>query len=99
MEIETSEQLAFIPEQVENIMIGVIDGVLKTEVYLEEKVNKSLRMLGLESFGKESCGLFFQIAPRSRRLTAIKYTIHSVQQDAPQRQRDQVVSKPVAGDN
>lgn len=39
MEIETSEQLAFIPEQVENIMMGVIDGVLKTEVYFEEKVS------------------------------------------------------------
>lgn len=38
MEIETSEQLAFIPEQVESIMMGVIDGVLKTEVYEEEKV-------------------------------------------------------------
>ncbi|CAN0090476.1 unnamed protein product [Sphacelaria rigidula] len=39
MEIETSEQLAFIPEQVENIMMGVIDGVLKAEVYFEEKVS------------------------------------------------------------
>lgn len=50
MEIETSEQLAFIPEQVENIIMGVIDGVLKTEVYLEEKVSKCWRILGLERF-------------------------------------------------
>lgn len=42
MEIETSEQLAFIPEQVESILIGVIDGILKAEVYLEEKVSYRL---------------------------------------------------------
>lgn len=38
MDIETSEQLAFIPEQVESILMAVVDGVLRTEVYLEEKV-------------------------------------------------------------
>lgn len=38
MDIETSEQLAFIPEQVESILMTVIDGILRTEVYLEEKV-------------------------------------------------------------
>lgn len=38
MDIETSEQLAFIPEQVESILMTVVDGILRTEVYLEEKV-------------------------------------------------------------
>lgn len=38
MDIETSEQLAFIPEQVESILMTVIDGILRTEVYVEEKV-------------------------------------------------------------
>lgn len=42
MEIETSEQLAFIPEQVDSILMGVIDGTLKTEVYIEEKVSQNL---------------------------------------------------------
>lgn len=39
MDIETSEQLAFIPEQVDSILMTVIDGILRTEVYLEEKVD------------------------------------------------------------
>ncbi|CAM9339336.1 unnamed protein product [Ectocarpus sp. 8 AP-2014] len=39
MDIETSEQLAFIPEQVESILMTVVDGILRTEVYLEEKVS------------------------------------------------------------
>ncbi|CAM9185458.1 unnamed protein product [Discosporangium mesarthrocarpum] len=39
MDIETSEQLAFIPEQVESLIMGVIEGVLRTEVYYEEKVS------------------------------------------------------------
>lgn len=38
MDIETSEQLAFIPEQVESILMTVIDGILRTEVYMEERV-------------------------------------------------------------
>lgn len=41
MDIETSEQLAFIPEQVESILMTVVDGILRTEVYLEEKVRLS----------------------------------------------------------
>lgn len=40
MDIETSEQLAFIPEQVESILMTVVDGILRTEVYLEEKVRR-----------------------------------------------------------
>lgn len=45
MDIETSEQLAFIPEQVESILMTVVDGILRTEVYLEEKVRESLLIL------------------------------------------------------
>lgn len=41
MDIETSEQLAFIPEQVENILMAVIDSTLRTETYVEEKVSKA----------------------------------------------------------
>ncbi len=44
MDIETSEQLAFIPEQVESILMTVVDGILRTEVYLEEKVREGLHV-------------------------------------------------------
>lgn len=50
MEIETSEQLAFIPEQVENIVMDVIDGILKTELYMEEKVNRDTVPRATRSF-------------------------------------------------
>ncbi|CAN0219850.1 unnamed protein product [Ascophyllum nodosum] len=39
MDIETSEQLVFIPEQVESIVMAVIDGILRTEIYIEEKAS------------------------------------------------------------
>ena len=42
MDIETSEQLVFIPEQVESIVMAVIDGILRTEIYIEEKVDTGL---------------------------------------------------------
>lgn len=62
MEIETSEQLAFIPEQVESVLMGVIDGILRTEVYLEEKVkvccfSRAYRTGGVMALLKKcSCG-------------------------------------------
>lgn len=48
MDIETSEQLAFIPEQVESILMAVIDGILRTEVYLEEKVCHGMGWNGMQ---------------------------------------------------
>lgn len=38
MDIEASEQAAFLPEQVETILMGAIEHVLKNEVYAEGKV-------------------------------------------------------------
>ena len=53
MDIETSEQLAFIPEQVESILMAVIDGILRTEVYLEEKVGHGM---GWDEMGWDKMG-------------------------------------------
>jgi hypothetical protein len=38
MDIEASEQTAFLPEQVEGILMAAIDSVLKNEVYGESIV-------------------------------------------------------------
>ena len=53
MDIGTSEQLAFIPEQVESILMAVIDGILRTEVYLEEKVGHGM---GWDEMGWDGIG-------------------------------------------
>lgn len=73
MDIETSEQLAFIPEQVESILMTVVDGILRTEVYIEEKVRGIAsccsafgpRFKLKHYFGRRDLGLFVALARSS----------------------------------
>ncbi|KAG5190464.1 Tctex-1 [Tribonema minus] len=58
MDIEASEQTAFLPEQVEGILMAAIDAVLKNEVYVEAKAQHWVDsicdkcMAGLHSLNK-----------------------------------------------